>query len=208
MKKIYLTLLAIAAFASINAASYTVTISGFAYTPSVTVVNIGDVVTINASGNHPLSQVNQATWTANGTTTLSSGWGTKTTNHTFTITAVGDIYFVCSAHAGMGMKGMISVANPNGLTQNSLNIQNLSVFPNPANEKLIVSLNSPQVTNASFKLYSVTGQEVAVLSANLALNTGANTVELLLPAGLSNGNYILQVISDSKTDTKKVIVLK
>ncbi len=208
MKKIYLTLLAIAAFAGIQAASYTITTVGNTYSPATLTVNVGDVVTLVTTPNHPTSQVSQSTWAANGTATLTGGWGTKTSAYTFTASTPGDIYYVCDFHVGMGMKGMITVALTNGLAQNSLNIQNAVVFPNPANEKLTVSLNSSKVITASFKLYSLEGKLAAVLSANQALNTGENTVELLLPAGLSNGNYVLEISSDSNTTTKKIIVLK
>ena len=53
MKKIYSVILLSIFAISMKATSYTITISGFAYTPSTLNVLVGDVVTISASGNHP-----------------------------------------------------------------------------------------------------------------------------------------------------------
>ena len=110
MKKIYSTiLLTIAAFA-MNATSYTITTSGFSYSPSTLTVTVGDVVTISASGTHPLAEVSQTTWNANGTATLSTGFGNKTSSYTFTISSTNSIYYVCTNHVGSGMKGQITVS--------------------------------------------------------------------------------------------------
>ncbi|MBI2721803.1 MAG: T9SS type A sorting domain-containing protein [Bacteroidetes bacterium] len=208
MKKIHLTLFAMVAFAGMKAASYTITIIGTSYSPATLTVNVGDVVTLIATPNHPTNEVDQTTWNANGTATVSGGWGIQASAYTFTVSNLGNIYYVCQNHVSMGMKGVISVANPNGLVQSFSNIQNLSVFPNPASEKLSISYNILRAANMSFKLYSVTGREVAVLSADLATITGEITLDLLLPTGLSNGIYILHIVSHSKTETKKILVLK
>jgi plastocyanin len=209
MKKIYLTLLAIVAFAGINAQnSYTVSIVGNAYTPTLTTVNVGDVVTIQATGNHPLVQVDQPTWSANGATPMTGGWGTKTTNHTFTVTSAGNIYFVCQFHVSMGMKGMITAVSVNGLSDNSLNVSGINVFPNPVSEKLNVSLTSKENMNASFKLFSILGQEVATLSASQAIKAGENEIVFVIPASVATGNYFLQINSGTLTTSKKVVIVK
>lgn len=208
MKKIYLTLLAIVAFAGIKAAQYTITTVGNTYSPATLTVNVGDEVTLIVTPNHPTSQVSQTTWNANGTATVSGGWGTKTSAYTFTATTPGNIYYVCNFHVGMGMKGMITVQQVNGLAQNAISLQNVSVFPNPSSEKINVSLASKQNSNAAFTLYSLTGEKVAVLANNQAVIAGDNSVELALPAGLSNGNYFLEITSGSFKTVKKIIVLK
>lgn len=209
MKKIYLTLLAIAAFAGIKAASYTITTTpNNAYSPATLTVNVGDVVTIMGSGTHPTAQVDQTTWNANGTATVSGGWGVQSSAYTFTATTPGDIYYVCTVHVSMGMKGMIAVMPINGVVQNALSLQSVNVFPNPASEQMNISIVSAENLSAAFTLYTVIGQKAAVLSEKTALNAGENTVKLLLPSGLSNGNYVLEVSSDSKKTVKKIIVLK
>ena len=57
MKKIYSYILFTILAVSMKATSYTVSISGFAYSPSTLTVTVGDVVTISASGTHPLAEV-------------------------------------------------------------------------------------------------------------------------------------------------------
>ncbi len=110
MKKIYTLLFVCISLMSARATSYTISTSGTSYSPNTLTVSIGDVITIQASGTHPLAQVDQTTWNANGTATVSGGWGTKTADHTFTVISANSIYFVCTNHVGMGMKGQITVA--------------------------------------------------------------------------------------------------
>lgn len=90
--------------------------SNLTYSPAALSAVVGDQVTINTNVNHPTVEVSQATWNANGTTPLPTGFGTITSSFTFTLTTVGDIYYVCSNHVSSGMKGMISVT-PTGINE-------------------------------------------------------------------------------------------
>jgi plastocyanin/adenosine/AMP kinase len=97
-------------FSQLNATNYSIaTTAQHTYSPSSLTINVGDVVTISASNVHPLVQVDQSTWNVNGSAPLSNGWGTKTSNYSFTATTVTTIYFVCQNHVGLGMKGKIIV---------------------------------------------------------------------------------------------------
>src|SRR5947207_1117659 len=112
------------------AANINITISGFAYSPNATSANIGDVVTIQASSMHPLVQVDQTTWLANGNTPMGSGWGTKTAAYTFTITTASAIYYVCANHVSTNqMKGLIGVSN--GIMSTTAASYNINLYPNP-----------------------------------------------------------------------------
>jgi len=64
-------------FFGMNAATFSVNISGFSYSPASLTVAVGDVITIQASGTHPLVQVDGATWNAGGTSSVTGGWGVK-----------------------------------------------------------------------------------------------------------------------------------
>ncbi len=121
MKKNYITLILIITFVVGKAATYTVNISGFTYSPATLTVNIGDVVTIQANSSHPLIEVDQTTWTAGGTSTLTTGFGVKNSNYTFTVSTTNTIYYACQFHAGMGMKGKIDVSIPTSIDNNSFN---------------------------------------------------------------------------------------
>src|SRR5262245_34631010 len=102
MKKIYILLFVCMTSISVHAASYTIAINGFFYSPPSLTVSIEDVVTIQANTSHPAVEVDQPTWNANGTTPMTGGWGIKSADYTFTITSTNSIYFVCQIHVGTG----------------------------------------------------------------------------------------------------------
>ncbi len=78
------------------------------YTPDLLFATFGDTITINASSQHPLVQVDSSTWLSNGTTPSSSGWGTQSLSYTFVISSTDDIFYTCAIHGGM--KGRINVS--------------------------------------------------------------------------------------------------
>lgn len=205
MKKIYSVILLSIFAIGMKATSYTITISGFAYTPSTLNVLVGDVVTISASGNHPLAEVSQATWNAAGTATLSSGFGNKTSNFTFTITAATDIYYVCTNHVGSGMKGKI-LAGTVGVKEETDAISNISLFPNPAKNQFSVKFNSTDNVNVTAKIYSICGQEIESLVMNKEFNGGVTTLNFDLQNRIPAGVYFLQLNYNSKKVTRKLII--
>jgi len=191
MKKIYTTLLALIFGTGIQAASYTIAISGNAYAPNTLTVSIGDVVTIEASSIHPLAQVDETTYNANGTATLSTGWGSTTANHTFTISNATTIYFVCQNHVGGGMKGMI-VVNATGLNQLTNLVADLNIFPVPAKERINVRYELKNAANVSINLISLNGAYTKTLLAENQL-AGTHQVSVNLTEGLTKGVYLLQL---------------
>lgn len=205
MKKIYSVLLLSILAISMKATSYTVTISGFSYSPATLTVSVGDVVTIAASGAHPLAEVSQTTWNANGTATLSTGFGTKTSSYTFTITSASDIYYVCTNHVTMGMKGMITVSSV-GVKEQANQISGISVFPNPAKNQFSVKFNSSENGNVTAKLYSICGQEIESLTVNKEFFVGTTTLNFDLQNHIPAGVYFVQLNYNSKKITKKLII--
>lgn len=205
MKKIYTILLLTIVTICMKATSYTITTVGTTYSPATLTVTVGDVVTIAASGNHPLAEVSQATWNANGTATVSTGFGNKTSNYTFTITSASDIYYVCTNHVSMGMKGMITVSSVGVKEQNDL-ISNINMFPNPAKDKFSVKFNSTENGTITAKLYSVCGQEVESLVVNKEFNSGVTTLNFDLQNHIPAGVYFVQLNYNSKKVIKKLII--
>ena len=118
-----------------NAASYNIDISGMSYIPALLNVYIGDTVVIDANGYHPLTQVDSATWYANGSTPISGGINNATSAQTIVINSLNNIYFVCVAHVNMGMQGIISVsASPTTtITCDSIQIDSLEFSSNQSN---------------------------------------------------------------------------
>lgn len=205
MKKIYTILLLTIATVCMKATSYTITTSGFSYSPSTLTVTVGDVVTIAASGTHPLAEVSLNTWTANGTATLSTGFGNKTSAYTFTITSATDIYYVCTNHVSMGMKGMITVSTV-GVKEQYDVIGNVTMFPNPAKDKFSVKFNSTENGTVTAKIYSICGQEVESLVLNKEFNAGVTTLNFDLQNRIPAGVYFVQLNYNSKKVTKKIII--
>jgi len=205
MKKIYFSLLFAVLCLGMKATSYTVAISGTSYVPATLTVTVGDVVTIQADGTHTLAEVSQATWSANGTSTLSTGFGEKTSNYTFTVSSTNTIYYVCKAHVTSGMKGMI-IISPAGINEQEMNVSNVIIFPNPAKDKFSVKFNSPENGNVSAKLYSICGQEIESLIINKEFNAGVFTIHFDSHKRIPAGVYFVQLNCNSNKITRKLII--
>lgn len=206
MKKIYTLFAACLTFAFAHAASYTISISGTSYSPNTLTVSIGDVITIQASAAHPLAQVDGTTWNANGTATLSSGWGTKTADHTFTVSSVNTIYYVCTMHVGLGMKGQIAVTST-GLHENSFEAGGLSVFPVPAKESISLNYTLSETGLVNIALVGLNGQIAATLLNEVQL-AGKQERKIDLPSALASGLYILQVSSNQQNRKQQLISIQ
>lgn len=91
--------------------TWTVVNSGFAFSPATLTITDGDIVQFTLASNHNAREVSQTTWNANGNTALSGGFQTAFSGGTVTAAqlTVGTHYYVCSPHAGGGMKATIIV---------------------------------------------------------------------------------------------------
>ncbi len=206
MKKIYTLLFVCISLMSARATSYTVSIVGTSFSPNTLTVSIGDVVTIQSTGSHPLAQVDLATWTANGTATVSGGWGTKTADYTFTISTTSTIYYVCTNHVGLGMKGQIVVA-ASGLKENFTMLSNLSVFPIPASETINLNYSLSENTLVGISLISLNGQKVASLVNEVQL-IGIQQKAISVPTDLAPGVYFLQISANGERMEERLISIK
>lgn len=205
MKKIYSVILLSILAVSMKATSYTITTVGNTYSPASLNALVGDVITISASGTHPLAEVSQTTWNANGTATLSTGFGNKSTAYTFTITAATNIYYVCINHVGMGMKGIITVGTV-GVKEEAEAISNISLFPNPAKNQFSVKFNSADNGNVTAKIYSICGQEIESLVMNKEFSAGVTTLNFDLQNRIPAGVYFVQLNYNSRKVTRKLII--
>lgn len=198
MKKLYTLIIAIVGLnLAAQADSYTINISGFTYSPATLNVVVGDVVTIQASGNHPLLQVSQATWDAAGTTALPGGFGPETSNYTFTVTSTDDIYYVCTNHVSMGMKGKIIVSTATGISDlpsaNALN-----VYPNPVTDGSLTVKGQSEMDGQHLELYSTSGQ--------LVKSVDLNGLEMRVNLDVAAGMYTAIIVKDDKAVLRKRLV--
>ncbi|MBK7817579.1 MAG: T9SS type A sorting domain-containing protein [Sphingobacteriaceae bacterium] len=206
MKKIYTLLFVCISLMSARATSYTISTSGTSYSPNSLTVSIGDVITIQASGAHPLAQVDQTTWNANGTATVSGGWGTTTANHTFTVSSANSIYFVCTNHVGSGMKGQITVA-ASGINENSNVVNSLSIFPVPASETIHLNYSLKESALIEIDMISLSGQKAASLVNEIQL-IGTQQKVLNVPSNLASGVYFIQISANGLKTEERLISIK
>ncbi len=112
MKKyLIISLLLLFSTIEVHATKWTITVVGASFSPSTITITSGDSVLFSISTAHNAVEVSQATWNANGNTSLSGGFSTPfggglvlPSNLT-----VGTHYYVCAPHASIGMKGIIIV---------------------------------------------------------------------------------------------------
>lgn len=97
--------------------SHQVQTVGTTFDPDSLTISILDTVFFTGLGYHDVTEVDEATYLANGTTSNGGFTYLSDTFHVFT--EPGTYYYVCAPHASMGMKGMITVIDDWTLFQNS-----------------------------------------------------------------------------------------
>ncbi|HEX4957024.1 MAG TPA: T9SS type A sorting domain-containing protein [Lacibacter sp.] len=206
MKKSLFLLIYIISLNYAFATNYNVDINGFSYSPNDLIVNVGDVVIIEAESFHPLQQVDATTWNNNGSTPLAGGFS-STTSYTLTITAgmAGSIiYYVCIAHAPSGMKGKITVNVTSSVSDNRLLDYNFTVFPNPVTSNSWLNISTKKAGRISIALYDMNGKLVQWL-ADMNMQAG----ELNLPfktINLQKGTYFVYMRTNMGNLQKQIAV--
>ncbi len=193
-------------YTSLNAANFNVTISGFTYVSNNITVNVGDVVTIEASGFHPLIEVSGANWNAGNTTPLPGGFS-STSSFQLTITAgmAGTtIFYMCSAHGAGGMKGVINVNVIASINENNTRDFNFTVFPNPVSKNSFLNISTKKAGRISLTLYDVQGRIVKQIAD---MNVQAGELNMKFDAAnLQKGNYVLLMRSGEGTLRRQIVV--
>ncbi|WP_114778444.1 LamG-like jellyroll fold domain-containing protein [Botryobacter ruber] len=75
---------------------------------------------------------------------------------------------------------------------------NVLVFPNPA--ATVINISGLDAKAYQYKVYNLVGSKVAEGTVQQG--------QVLLPAGIANGNYILQLTDNEKTDIRKHLVIR
>jgi hypothetical protein len=88
---------------------------------------------------HNAVEVSQATWDANVNTPLAGGFSVPFGGGEVLPAQLpaGTHYYVCTPHAGAGMKGIIIVGTPTGIEDKTVQ-SDISVFPNPETDMVTV----------------------------------------------------------------------
>lgn len=81
-----------------------------------------------------------------------------------------------------------------------------SNYPNPFNQSTTLSFVLPHTQNVTFKVYDVAGRLVRTLQRD-QLSPGPHTIRFDA-SNLSSGLYIYQMVTESRVETDKMILLK
>jgi plastocyanin len=206
MKKNLLLLFSLFSYSAIFATNYNVDINGFTYSPDDLVVNVGDVVIIEAENFHPLQQVAANTWNNNGNTPLPGGFS-STSPYTLTITAgmAGSIiYYVCSAHAGSGMKGKITVNVASSVSDNRVLDYNFTVFPNPVTNHSWLNISTKKPGRVAVTLYDLNGKMIRHL-VDMNVQAGEFNIPFQM-INLQKGTYIIRMRTSTGSLQKQIAV--
>ncbi len=188
------------------AANYSITISGISYSPATLTVNVGDNITISASTMHPLVQVDNTTWMAGGSTPMTGGWGTKTSDYTFTASASGTIYFVCSQHVSLGMKGKIIVNTTAGINTIHTSLSGFNIYPNPVSKNANLTFNLSETKNISINVFNTSGKMINEKVISQTFQSGTNNISLDV-SNLQDGIYYIAIKTDDYYNIKPIVII-
>jgi Tol biopolymer transport system component len=117
------------------------------------------------------------------------------------------LYFASDREGGFGLYD-IWVAKDTGesAVQSSPDVQNLqlSVYPNPANSKFVVSVDLSSPATISLFLFDVLGREVRALVRNLLVNDEFTSEYDV--SSIPAGSYVLWLAVDSQIKTAHVVI--
>ena len=173
--------------------------SGFTFSPANVIVNQGDIVRFNVTDGHPVIQVSQSTWNANGTTALPGGFSFPLGSGDFTATTPGTFYYVCGNHASLGMKGTITVNGVSAISDSQIKDE-INIFPNPA-ENFVIFQNNGRLSTPEIQIVDFMGRMVKVFQEPLILN---EQVRLNID-NLKSGMYFIVVKTERGTIVKRFL---
>lgn len=203
MKKFTLCLL----FFSIGLAGYsttwTITDSGFTFSPATLTIQQGDTVIFNILSEHNSVEVTQTTWNANGTTPMPGGWslpfgGGMVPQANLT---VGTHYYVCQPHVFMGMKGRIIVQMSTSVHDSPV-LSSISIYPNPSNGRIHLQMDRDQLSNHSgLEIFDAHGVRVYAIT-----NLDGRTEDEIDLSHLNQGLYFIKLYNDKAILTRKLMI--
>lgn len=198
MKKSCTLLTALAMVSMVNAqTTHELTNVGTTFSPAVITMIPGDDIHLVLAAPHTCTQVDEATWNADGNTS-NGGFNYSSGETTFSLSTPGTYYYVCTPHASMGMKGKIIVESGMGVQEQAADAV-LRLFPNPANS----SVRIPGLAvGQRVQVLDMTGKVVLE-----ALPTEDGTVDI---SSLGTGNYSV-VARDAKgnpTATERLVIAR
>ena len=91
-----------------------------------------------------------------------------------------------------------------GIEENNV-LNELSIYPNPANDKATISLLSSSNETINYTLYDAQGKLIE--EKVLDIHSGINTLEINVhQLQISKGIYFIKLVLEGKSITKKLVV--
>lgn len=206
MKNLTLTVLMLVSSIAAFCGTTVISNSSFTFSPPSVTINEGDSVNFQLANIHNAVEVSQSTWNANGTAALSGGFSVPFGGGVVVPAnlPVGIHYFVCQAHASMGMKGIITVASANGIQSVSNNkALSIAVFPMPFNNQATVKITTGQnLGDCVFVMYDAIGKEVSRINVPSQLEFNIRR------DGLADGVYLYRIFSNGQAVSEGKLVLQ
>jgi plastocyanin len=179
---------------------------GTTFSPSTLTIQVGDVVNFTLSQDHNAVEVSQATYNAGGNTPLDgSNFKINYGGGSHTFTAAGTYYFVCTPHASVGMKGIITVQMATGINAPT-DQPDFRLFPNPAAKFTSFTIDYMLESKAKVNigLVNVSGKTVTTFLS--ALRDAGSHEESYPIEAIEPGTYMVRVQYGNKSFTKKLII--
>ncbi len=186
-----LVTLTFAAFAT----KYTISSTpNMTFSPATVTAQVGDTLVFNLSGVHTATRVSQSAWENDGNTSNGGFNFSSSGTNEYKITAndVGTVYYVCSPHASMGMKGSITVNTVTALKDAKVGDKEFSIYPNPTSGVIKFNLNK----SADISIYNMLGVFIRTLELE---NNNADISDLtagvyLIKARFAGGEVVQRII--------------
>ena len=177
-------------------------VNGYHYTPRITNCTVGDTIKfVWVSGNNP-------TRSDDGQSLPSFSLNNSNQSKSFVMTSAGTIPFYSTTHGDQNGSGMSGIINVNGLSANIANkslVSSLSVYPNPANDKIGVNFVVKKENNVLIRLLDVLGNDVAVLASD-KYSTGEYRQSFAVPSRVTKGLYFVKVTVGSEVAIKRISI--
>lgn len=190
MKHTYTFLAGILAITSQAQVTHELQVLDDEFNPANLTIAAGDHVHIiwgsGVTNDHDFTQVSETTWITSGATPLAGGFafgvGTANPGTDFTITPTADVWYVCSFHVSMGMKGKITVTGGIGMDE-PIAQQFFTLAPNPVND--VVTVLGSSTDPVVVRLTDASGRA--------CVNTTVDGDRTILTSDLGAGIYVVEL---------------
>jgi len=112
-------------------------------------------------------------------------------------------YGVTNVTTVNSVPGGTTVYTPTAINENLLENVQINVYPNPANNFIVMQFNSLVKENISVELFDITGKSI-----QKSIIYQGSTIAHIDTRSLYNGQYLLRFTANNETVVKKIIIAK